>query len=211
MFKIPTRAFSRQKEKYSPPLPGALTRDTQHVNLAQRRKADADDVFNRTHSPNSACQAIPPRIKLHKATIMSQPKPAPLEGEDGSPNGLIFVVDDNELLVEFAATVLESDGYRVKSFFHPEDVLKAIEAGEEKPALLVTDYDMTEMDGLALIVSCHQIHPALKTILLSGTIDGSMASPHPARVHRFLGKPYQPAQLKTLVAELLRSRPGRGR
>jgi CheY-like chemotaxis protein len=137
-------------------------------------------------------------------TIMSQTKPAPREGEAGSLKMLVFVVDDNELLVEFAATVLESAGYRVKKFCHPLDALKTLKEGEAKPALLVTDYDMNEMNGLELIVNCHQLHPTLKTILLSGTIDGSLASLHPARVHRFLGKPYQPAQLKTLVAELLR-------
>jgi DNA-binding NtrC family response regulator len=135
---------------------------------------------------------------------MSQTNPAPAERRAASPAGLVFVVDDNELLVEFAATVLESAGFDVKRFHNPQEVLKAIQDGESKPGLLVTDYDMKEMNGLELIVTCHQIHPTLKTVLLSGTIDGSLASMHPARVHRFLAKPYQPAQLKTVVAELLR-------
>ena len=65
-----------------------------------------------------------------------------------------------------------------------------------EPVVLVTDYDMSEMNGLELIVHSHQIHPTLKTVLLSGTVDGTLASLHPARVHRFLGKPYQPAQLE---------------
>jgi DNA-binding NtrC family response regulator len=135
---------------------------------------------------------------------MSQSKPGPPERETGSLQMLIFVVDDNELLVEFASTVLKSAGYRVQGFCQPQDVVKALREGQEKPSLLVTDYDMEGMNGLELIVNCHQILPTLKTILLSGTIDGSLASLHPARVHRFLGKPYQPAQLKILVAELLR-------
>lgn len=139
------------------------------------------------------------------AVIMSQLNPAPTAGSPGPSGALVFVVDDNELLVEFAATVLESVGYKVQKFCNPEEVLKAIKEGNARPALLVTDYDMNEMNGLELIVTCHQIHPTLKTLLLSGTIDGSLASMHPARVHRFLGKPYQPAQLKNIVAELLRN------
>lgn len=138
------------------------------------------------------------------SVIMSQPKLAPSESQSGSSPVLVFVVDDNELLVEFAATVLESVGYQVKKFCNCQEVLKALKEGQTKPALLVTDYDMSDMNGLELIVTCHQIHPTLKTVLLSGTIDGSLASMHPARVHRFLGKPYQPSQLKSVVAELLR-------
>jgi YesN/AraC family two-component response regulator len=81
--------------------------------------------------------------------------------------------------------------------------LKAIEEADPKPVALVTDYEMGEMNGLELIVSSHKILPSLKTVLLSGTIDGAFIARHPAKVHRFLGKPYLPAQLKSMVGELL--------
>ena len=119
------------------------------------------------------------------------------------PSGLIFIVDDNALLVEYAVTVLKGEGYEVQFFTDPKAVLKAIKDANPKPVALVTDYDMGEMNGLDLIVLSHKIHPSLKTVLLSGTIDRSFVSRHPAKVHRFLGKPYQPAQLKSLVGELL--------
>ena len=61
------------------------------------------------------------------------------------------------------------------------------------------------MNGLELIISSHKIHPSLKTVLLSGTIDGAFIAGHPAKVDRFLGKPYLPAQLKSAVGELLQS------
>ena len=44
----------------------------------------------------------------------------------------------------------------------------------------------------------------MKTILASGTVDGSVTLHHAARVDRFLCKPYPPAQLKAMVAELLK-------
>jgi DNA-binding NtrC family response regulator len=119
------------------------------------------------------------------------------------PSGLIFVVDDNALLVEYACTVLKGEGYDVRLFTNPKEVLKAIKESNPKPVALITDYDMGEMNGLDLIVLSHKIIPSLKTILLSGTIDRSFVAQHPAKVHRFLGKPYQPAQLKTTVGELL--------
>ena len=123
---------------------------------------------------------------------------------DPAPKGLVFVVDDNALLVEFAATILEAAGYTVKHFADPKAVLRAIHDANPKPAVLVTDYEMGEINGLELILSSHKIQPALKTLLVSGTVDSSISSNHAAKVHRFLGKPYQPAQLRKIVAELMR-------
>jgi CheY-like chemotaxis protein len=119
------------------------------------------------------------------------------------PRGPVFIVDDNAMLVEFAATVLEAAGYTVKQFADPQAVLRAIRQAAPKPAVLVTDYEMGEMNGLELIKASHEIDPSLKTVLVSGTVDGSIAERHPANVDRFLGKPYEPAQLQAVVAELM--------
>jgi DNA-binding NtrC family response regulator len=129
-------------------------------------------------------------------------KPKPTRQAPGS-SGLIFIVDDNAVLVEYAGMVLKGEGYDVKSFTDPKAVLQAMHEANPKPVALVTDYEMGEMNGLELIVSSHKIHPSLKTVLLSGTIDGSFITNHPAKVNRFLGKPYLPAQLKSMVGELL--------
>ena len=136
---------------------------------------------------------------------MSQSNAAPASAESGSPS-LIFVVDDSAMLVEFAAMVLQSAGYTVRQFTEPGLLLKALGEGARRPSLLVTDYDMGThvMNGLDLIVNCHKIHPTLKTILASGTVDGSVTLHHPARVDRFLSKPYPPAQLRAMAADLLK-------
>jgi DNA-binding NtrC family response regulator len=122
---------------------------------------------------------------------------------DPAARGSIFVVDDNAMLVEFAATVLEEAGYNVRQFSDPKAVLRAINDANPKPAVLVTDYEMGEMNGLELIQSSHKIHPSLKTLLLSGTVDASIILTRVDDVHRFLGKPYQPSELQKAVAELM--------
>jgi DNA-binding NtrC family response regulator len=121
-----------------------------------------------------------------------------------APVKLVFVVDDNALLAEFAATILEAAGYTVKSFLEPKAALAAMREAKTKPAVLVTDYEMAELNGLQLIHSSHKIHPALKAILVSGTVDSMITLTHVAKVDRFLGKPYEPAQLKKMVAELMK-------
>ena len=119
--------------------------------------------------------------------------------------GPVFVVDDNPVLSELAAAVLGSAGHEVRHFTDPKAVIEALNEADPKPTFLVTDYEMGEMNGLELIRSLHKVHPSLKTLLLSGSVDSSMVSLHPGEVHRFLGKPYEPAELKNLVAELLRT------
>ncbi len=120
-----------------------------------------------------------------------------------APAGSVFVVDDNAMLVELAATVLEAAGYCVNQFLDPSDALRAIESANPKPAVVVTDYVLMGMNGLELINCSHKIHPGLKTILVSGSVDSSITITHPAQVDRFLGKPYGPAQLQSLVAQLM--------
>lgn len=114
------------------------------------------------------------------------------------------MVDDNALLAEFATAVLEAAGYHVRQFVDPRAVLLALHEADPKPTVLVTDYEMGEMNGLELIQSSHKIHPSLKTLMLSGTVDGSIVLSHAAKVHRFLGKPYEPAELQKTVEELMR-------
>jgi DNA-binding NtrC family response regulator len=132
---------------------------------------------------------------------MKKPKSARRDPTGAS----VFVVDDNIMLGEFATKVLEAAGFKVEHFSDPEAALRALAKADPKPAVLVTDYEMGGMNGLELIESSLELHPALKTVLLSGTVDGSILTNHPARVYRFLSKPYKPLQLQNAVAELLRT------
>jgi CheY-like chemotaxis protein len=116
----------------------------------------------------------------------------------------VLVVDDNEMLVEFAATVLKAAGHSVKQFSDPKAALRALDNADPKPDVLVTDYEMGEMNGLELIQRSLKIHPALKTLLLSGTVDGSITLSHPVKVDCFLGKPYKPEQLLAAVAGIMK-------
>jgi DNA-binding NtrC family response regulator len=136
---------------------------------------------------------------------MSQSNAAPPSAERDLPP-LVFVVDDSAMLVELAAVILQSAGYAVRQFTEPGALLKALGESARRPSLLVTDYDMGDhsMNGLDLIVHCHKIHPSLKTILASGTVDGSVTLHHAAKVDRFLSKPYKAAQLKAMTADLLK-------
>ena len=112
----------------------------------------------------------------------------------------IFVVDDEPMLLDLAAAILEPLGYDVRTFRDPETALA--EFAKIKPALVVTDYAMGGMSGMAFIHECKRLNPDQKTMLVSGTVDEQIFADDTAKPDTFLAKPYQVADFITSVEKL---------
>jgi two-component system cell cycle sensor histidine kinase/response regulator CckA len=129
------------------------------------------------------------------------PTQEPAAGGDSRP--VIFAVDDEPMLLELVALVLEPLGYRVRTFRDPERAVRAFRLADPPPALIVTDYAMHTINGLDLIQACRRIHPRQKIILVSGTVDETIYRQAEQKPDRFLAKPYQARQLADLVRAVL--------
>jgi DNA-binding NtrC family response regulator len=116
---------------------------------------------------------------------------------------LLYLVDDQPLLLDLAEVSLKDGKYTIKKFTDPEKALQAFLKARPKPDLLITDYAMGKVNGLELIEKCKEAHPHLKTVLLSGTAGYEVVVASPVKVDRFVGKPYQPASLAELVRRML--------
>jgi CheY-like chemotaxis protein len=116
---------------------------------------------------------------------------------------LVFVVDDEPLLIELARAFLEPAGYAVEAFRDADAALQAFTSANPRPAVILTDYAMHRMNGLDLIRKCRQINPLQKIILVSGTVDAEIYQNARAKPDRFLAKPYQAKQLISLVESVL--------
>ncbi len=106
-----------------------------------------------------------------------------------SSSMLVFIVDDEPMLLDLAATILQPLGYEVRTFRDPKVALAEFPAA--KPTVLVTDYAMGGMNGMDLIRECKRLNPAQKIMLLSGTVDESIYNNEAAKPDLFLAKPYQ--------------------
>jgi CheY-like chemotaxis protein len=131
-------------------------------------------------------------------TDPNTPKPAPSQQEQI----LIYVVDDEPMLLELATVVLEPLGYRVESFRDPETALRSFAAARHRPSLIITDYAMHSMNGLELVAACRSLQPDQKFLLLSGTVDEQTYENERVKPDRFLPKPYQAKQLIEAVKAL---------
>lgn len=116
---------------------------------------------------------------------------------------LIFLVDDQPMLLDLAEISLQGGDYLLKKFLDPEEALDSFVKARVKPDLLITDYALGKMNGLELIERCKAAKPDLKTILVSGTAGAEIVLESPVKVDRFVGKPYQPAGLADLVQRVL--------
>ena len=130
---------------------------------------------------------------------MSQPES---NGVNGSPP-TIYVVDDEQVLLDLAKAILEPAGFAVLLFQDPQQALAQYTAAHPPPHVLVTDYAMPGMNGMDLIRGCKQLNPRQKTILLSGTVDESIYANSPVKPDHFLAKPYQINKLVEVIRLLL--------
>ena len=115
----------------------------------------------------------------------------------------IFVVDDEPVLLDLAATILQPLGFNVRTFRNPKQALAEYPAA--KPSLVVTDYAMGEMNGLDLLRECKRINPGQKTILLSGTVMEDIYADSLIKPDRFLAKPYQISELVESIQALVKA------
>ena len=133
--------------------------------------------------------------------MTSQPPPPP------PPNGtLVFIVDDNELLGEITQQLISSAGYETRLFHQGLPARDALLAAAPPPAVLVTDFDIGDINGLDLINQVRAKLPQLKTLLLSGTAKPEVLALNPIKPDLFLPKPFRAddviGAVDKLVAEL---------
>jgi FixJ family two-component response regulator len=81
-------------------------------------------------------------------------------------NRVVFVVDDEVVIAETLAIILNRAGFQARAFDRPE---KAIAASIEfAPALLISDVIMPGMTGVELAIHFRKAQPQCKILLFSG-------------------------------------------
>jgi CheY-like chemotaxis protein len=136
------------------------------------------------------------------ATDMNERK-ASSNSKPQNDNKLIYVVDDEPMLLELASVILQPLGYTVKTFHDATSALEAFEAAKPFPVLIITDYSMHAMNGMDLIKACRQIQPHQKILLISGTVGEDIFRNSQEKPDQFLAKPYHSKQLVDVVEGLL--------
>jgi len=118
--------------------------------------------------------------------------------KDLKGNEAILIVDDEELLCEFAMEILCEQGYKVFSATSGKDALKKL--AEEDIDLMLTDIIMPEMDGHHLAAKALEKRPNMKIQLVSGFNDDAHSElVDQILIKNILQKPYTSDELLKCV------------
>ncbi|HTI80278.1 MAG TPA: response regulator [Acetobacteraceae bacterium] len=113
----------------------------------------------------------------------------------GSTHNVGLVLDDDALVRESVATILEELCHHV---YQGGDGVEGLRILGEHPdiSLVVTDIAMPRLDGIAFADAARQLHPGLRVLFVSG-----MQRPPPCET--FLEKPFPLRALVSAVNQLL--------
>jgi len=116
---------------------------------------------------------------------------------------LVYIVDDEVMLLDLVRAVVESLGCQTEVFRDPAAALEAFIRAARKPDLIITDYSMRPINGGELIVACRHLVPSQRILLLTGTVGEEIMRDPVAAPDRFMAKPYHCNQLADVVADML--------
>jgi DNA-binding NtrC family response regulator len=128
-----------------------------------------------------------------------------VKDNDADSKSILFVVDDEPMLLDLVETLLRPLGFDVRTFRDPQTALAEFTIANPRPAVVITDYEMNvpRLTGMDLIRECRQMNPCQKIILVSGTVDETIFAAAKERPDFFLAKPYQVHKLVEMIHALV--------
>jgi len=111
----------------------------------------------------------------------------------------VLLVDDEPRVLDALEALLAMD-YRILRAEHPEAALTNLDAPDV--AVVISDQRMPGMTGIELLTRSREVSPDTVRILLTAftDVDAMMGSINDAGVYHFLLKPWDPNELRLLVA-----------
>ena len=118
----------------------------------------------------------------------------------------ILYVDDDVTILVLMKNIFDFFDYNVTLTKSPNQVLQIFQENPDQFDIVITDYDMPQMNGLILASKIKNIRPSIPIILCSGSdllknhlIEGM-------NVNYFIIKPFDINQLKMAIQSLLDNR-----
>lgn len=179
---------------HAEPLPPAEERRRRDISGELRDPGWATVRFGTTPEPGSG--------------LPDRPRPREHERAAGpSVAARILVVDDDPVVLEMVATVLDTGGYAPTVISDSREALALLDT--ERFDLLISDFVMPHVDGLQLLEKARERNPGAAVLMMSGFGTGQLVR---ESLHRgaadFVPKPFEVVAFLSMVDEILtRSRP----
>lgn len=118
--------------------------------------------------------------------------------------GTILLVDDEAMVAEVGAEILNALGYEALVALSGQEALDIYEINQDKIDLVILDMIMPGIRGDEMFDRLRQINPKVKVLLSSGySIEGQASAIMAKGCNGFIQKPYSMAALSQKISELL--------
>src|SRR5256884_8474377 len=149
-------------------------------------------IYLPRHIVESDGEIVQPREKKKEAT------------RDLTGSGRVLLVEDEDVVRNFAARALARQGYEVLEAGTGVEALEVMAREKGRGDIVVSEVIMPEMDGPTLLEEPRKTNPGLKFIFVSGYPDDAFKkSLDENEAYTFLPKPFTLPQLAAKVKEQL--------
>jgi PAS domain S-box-containing protein len=138
--------------------------------------------------------------KDSEAMPLTLPARTPVQGRGRH----VLYIDDDEVLVVTVEALLTRAGFRVTGFASPRAALQALRSTLRDVDIVVTDFNMPQLNGLDVAREVARVHPGLPVIVSSGYLSEDLRhGAQEAGVARLLNKEETYERLALLIDEVL--------
>jgi two-component system, OmpR family, alkaline phosphatase synthesis response regulator PhoP len=151
----------------------------------------------------SELEPPPPPFDLMQRCLITIPVASPTEQEK-TTMAYILAVDDEPNIVRLIQVTLERHGYKIDTAKNGAQALSKIRAN--RPALVVCDVMMPEMDGFELLSTLRRdpLYADLPMLMLTAKVaDQSVMEGYSRGADMYLTKPFNPMELVQFVQRIL--------
>jgi len=118
--------------------------------------------------------------------------------------GMILVIDDEEIMQQLLAEMLEEMGFQVLPAHDGMEGLEIYRKRWREIALVIVDMIMPRLSGRETFVAMKEINPSIKAILSTGfSKDGEVRETLEQGVAGFIQKPFKADELSEVIASVL--------
>ncbi len=114
--------------------------------------------------------------------------------------GLVFIVDDEEGILEILKEFIEELNFEVHTFLTADAALEAIT--ENSPTIIISDIAMPQMDGIALVKKIRETNQQVAFIMISGSLTkNKILELIKFDVFGFIEKPFNENDIKSICEQ----------
>jgi len=120
--------------------------------------------------------------------------------ESALPDGLVLLVDDEEMLLQLGCHILNRAGIRVVTASNGVEAMRVFAKHQKDIALVILDLTMPKMDGIETFKRLREKRPQLPVIIATAQSKADFVSKLQDASYSYLPKPYTGKELLAMVS-----------